>query len=212
MMPESEPAKPATVAGESLKDALRRIPIFADLSEEQLDWFASNSEDLHLASGDILIHDGDPADALFVLLEGEMRGRREDAGPDAPMFIAHAGQVTGMLPFSRLTVFHLVSRAFGSTRIAKLHKDRFPEMMTRIPQLTARLVGVLADRIREVSRADQQREKLTALGKLSAGLAHEMNNPASAARRAAESLRQCTHDLRKANAKLDRADLTPEQR
>src|SRR5439155_21278808 len=118
----------------------------------------------------------------------------------------------GMLPFSRLTIFHVVSRAFGPTRIARFHKDHFPEMMQRIPQLTPRLVGVLADRIREVSRADQQREKLTALGKLSAGLAHEMNNPASAARRAAEGLRQCTRDLRKANLKLDEIALSPEQR
>jgi len=199
-------------SSESLKEALRKIPIFADLTEEQLEWFASKSEDLHLASGDILIRDGDPADSLFVILEGEMRGRRETGAPDAPMFIAQAGQVTGMLPFSRLTVFHIVSRAFGPSRIARFHKDNFPEMMQRIPQLTPRLVGVLADRIREVSRADQQRDKLTALGKLSAGLAHEMNNPASAARRAAEGLRNCTHDLRKANARLDQITLTPEQR
>ena len=77
-----------TRSGESLKEALRKIPIFADLAEEQLDWFASKSEDLHLASGDILIRDGDPADSLFVILEGEMRGRRETGAPDAPMFIA----------------------------------------------------------------------------------------------------------------------------
>ena len=210
MMAHSGPAKPASGSeGESLSAALRKIPIFADLSEEQLGWFASCSEDLRLASGAILTHEGDPANALFVLLEGEMRGRRESAGPDAPIYIAHAGQVTGMLPFSRLTVFPLVFRAFGATRVARLHKDRFPEMMERIPQLTPRLVNVLADRIREGSRADQQRDKLMALGKLSAGLAHEMNNPASAARRAAEGLRQCTRDLRKANAHLDEAVVLP---
>ena len=209
-MPDT--ANPTKTEREPLKDALRKIPIFADLSDEQLAWFASNSEDLHLASGEILIRDGDPADSLFVILEGEMRGRRETGVPDAPMFIAKAGQVTGMLPFSRLTVFHIVSRAFGPTRVARLHKDRFPEMMQRIPELTPRLVSVLADRIREISRVDQQRDKLTALGKLSAGLAHEMNNPASAASRAAEGLRRCTEDLRKANARLDKASLSPEQR
>lgn len=213
MMPESGTVKPATGSdSEPLKAALRKIPIFSDLSEEQLDWFASNCEERRWASGDVVIHEGDPADMLSVLLEGEMRGRRESAGPDAPIFQVHAGQVTGMLPFSRLTVFPVLFRAVGPTRIASLHKDHFPEMMKRIPQLTARLVGVLADRVRAVSLADQQRDKLMALGKLSAGLAHELNNPASAARRAAEGLRQCTRDLRNANARLDEVVMSPELR
>ncbi len=209
MMPGSELAKPANRGeGDSLQGALRKIPIFADLSEEQLDWFVSKSEDVRSASGEIVVHAGEPADVLVVLVEGEMRGRRADSS----VYIVHAGQVTGMLPFSRLTVFPVSFHAFGPTRLVRFPKDRFPEMMERIPQLTPRLVGVLADRIREVSRVDQQRDKLMALGKLSAGLAHELNNPASAARRAAEGLRQCMHDLRAANAKLDKLGVSPEQR
>ena len=149
---------------------------------------------------------------LIVLLEGELRGRRDSAGADSPVYIVHAGEVTGMLPFSRLTVFTVTIRAFGLARMARLYKNQFPEMMERIPQLTPRLVNLLADRIREVSRADQQRDKLMALGKLSAGLAHELNNPASAARRAAEGLRQCTRALRKANLKLDETALSAGQR
>ena len=211
MTPDNAPTKSTSSEIEPLKEALRKIEIFADLTEEQLDWFASNSEDLHPSSGEILTHEGDPANVLIVILEGELRGRRESAG-GPPMFTASAGQVTGMLPFSRLTVFPLAIMAFGPTRIARLHKDHFPEMMQRIPQLTPRLVGVLADRIRNQSQAQLQRDKLTALGKLSAGLAHELNNPASAARRAAEGLRQCTRDLRAANAKLDEVALTPSQR
>jgi len=211
-MSDSEPARPASGSGdEPLKVALRNIPIFADLSEEQLDWFASNCEDVRWASGDVVVHEGDPADVLIVLLEGELRGRRDSAGADSPVYIVQAGQVTGMLPFSRLTVFPVAFRAFGQVRMARLHKDLFPQMMERIPQLTPRLVNLLADRVREVSRADQQRDKLMALGKLSAGLAHELNNPASAARRAAEGLRQCTHDLRKANLRLNEIDLSAEQ-
>jgi signal transduction histidine kinase len=213
MMPDSEAAKPASsTGGDSLTDALRKIPIFADLTQEQFDWLEVHSEDVRCASGEVVIHEGDPAELLIVLLEGELRGRRESVGADSPNYIVHAGQVTGMLPFSRMKLITVTFRAFGPTRMARLHKDRFPEMLQRIPQLMPRLVGVLADRIRDVSRADQQRDKLTALGKLSAGLAHELNNPASAARRSAEGLRQCTRDLRKANVNLDQVALSPEQR
>src|SRR5947209_18660037 len=100
-MPDSEVAKiVGSTEGESLKVGLRKIPIFSDLSEEQLDWFASNSEDIRLASGEVAINEGTPADSLIVMLEGELRGRRDSMGGDSTTYVAHAGQVTGMLPFS----------------------------------------------------------------------------------------------------------------
>ncbi len=192
--------------------ALRQIAIFADLEEEQLQWFASQARDMRLAPGEIVIRAGDPADALFVLLEGEIQGRAENAPGDLPLFIARAGQVTGMLPFSRMTTFSITARAVLPTRVARFHKDHFPEMLQRIPQLLPRLMGVLADRIRESSRSVQQREKLMALGKLSAGLAHELNNPAAAARRSAEALRKAAHELRRIDARLNRSELSNDQR
>ena len=165
----------------SASGALRQFEIFSDLRDEQLEWFASSAEEIVLEPGDVLLHEGDPADSLFVVLEGEIRGRRDTGGADAPGFIARAGQVTGMLPFSRMTQFPLTARATTHARLLRLKKERFPEMLQQIPELLPRLIGVLADRIREYSRAEQQRDKLSALGKLSAGLAHELNNPASKA-------------------------------
>ena len=85
-------------------------------------------------------------------------------------------------------------------------------MLQRIPELLPRLVGVMADRIREYSRAEQQRDKLSALGKLSAGLAHELNNPASAAGRAAEALREQMRELRRINKALDDDSLSWQER
>lgn len=212
-MAELEVAQREAPSGElPLEAALRNIEIFSDLTDEQIEWFASHSEDLRLAPGDILIHEGEPADSLFVLLEGEIRGRRESGGGDGPVFTARAGQVSGMLPFSRMTHFTVVARALQPTRLARLRKPDFDEMLRVIPPLLPRLVTVLADRIREVSRADQQREKLVALGKLSAGLAHELNNPASAARRAAETLRKVSKQVREANQRLYITGLSQEQR
>jgi signal transduction histidine kinase len=197
---------------QSIEAALRQIQIFSDLRDDQLQWFASNAEELRFSPGDVLIHEGDPADALFVLLEGEVRGRRESGGGDNPGFVGRAGQVVGMLPFSRMTQFPLTARSTSPVWLLRLHKDRFEEMLQRIPELLPRLIGVLADRIREYSRAEQQRDKLSALGKLSAGLAHELNNPASAAGRAAEGLREYMQELRRINKTLDNKSLSCEER
>jgi signal transduction histidine kinase len=203
---------PSSSQKQTPQAALRRIDIFSDLREDQLEWFVSSAEERNLVPGEVLLHEGDPADALFVLLEGEIRGRRENGGGDAPGFVAKEGQVTGMLPFSRMTHFALTARAATPSWILRLHKDHFPEMLSRIPELLPRLIGVLADRIREYSRAEQQRDKLSALGKLSAGLAHELNNPASAAGRAAEGLREYMQELRRINKTLDDDSLSCEER
>src|SRR5215831_18915457 len=85
-------------------------------------------------------------------------------------------------------------------------------MLERLPALGQRLVGVLADRIRETTKADQQREKLAALGKLSAGIAHELNNPSAAVRNAANALKETVKALRTAGLHLDQRSLPAEDR
>jgi signal transduction histidine kinase len=197
---------------ESVEVALRKIEIFSDLRDDQLQWFVSNAQELRFSPGDTTVQENAPADALFVLLEGEVRGRRHNGGGDAPAFVGRAGQVIGLLPFSRLKTFPMTVRATEPTWALRLHKDRFGEMLQQIPELLPRLIGVLADRIREYSRAEQQRDKMSALGKLSAGLAHELNNPASAAGRAAEGLREYMRELRRINGMLDDQSLTCAER
>jgi signal transduction histidine kinase len=188
---------------------LRTIPVFADLSTQELDWLSQHMTLAELQAGETFLRPGEPADRLFAIFEGEVCGEREI---DGRTFTGHAGQVTGALPFSRLKSFTVQVHATVLTRAGVLHKEHFMEMLTTIPVLQSRLIGLLADRIRETTMADQQRDKLMALGKLSAGLAHELNNPAAAGRRAADTLRQVMTDLRAANVRIGQHDIGLESR
>ena len=197
---------------EALVDQLRAISVFEDLPPEQMEWLTSVMEVQHYAPGDTMVREGDPAEHMFVLLEGEFRARQESLPDDGRAYMARAGQVTGMLPFSRLTHYPLTSRAIMNTVAARLHVKHFPEMLQRMPQLGPRLVSVMLDRTRAISAIDQQQDKLAALGRLAAGLAHELNNPASAARRSAEILCETLRELRAANMRLEKKHLTQQQR
>jgi len=181
--------------------ALRSISVFADLPGEDLEWLASRMDEVVLRAGEIFARPGDAVEYLSVVVEGEVQFERPD-NPGSPVFIASAGQVTGLLPFSRLTQIRGMARAVLPSRFLRLHKQYFPEMLQRMPQLAQRLVALMSDRIREVTRMETQQEKLMALGKLSAGLAHELNNPAAAARRAAQSLVEAMENVRSASLKL----------
>jgi signal transduction histidine kinase len=191
---------------------LRGIPQFADLKQDALEWLASHMQLVELEAGQQFFAAGAPADRMMVILEGEVRSQAEGGADDGRVFVLQAGQISGMLPYSRLTVFPMASRAILRSRVATLAKELFPEMLQRIPELGPRLVAVMADRIRTVTREEQHREKLAALGKISAGLAHELNNPSAAAGRAAQSLRESVAALRNANLRLDRQALSAEQR
>jgi len=200
-----------TETGQSLIDDLRKIEVFADLPQEHLAWLVEKLEERRFQPGEVMAREGDPLDHLTVMLEGEMRIQRGN-GPDALIFRVYAGQVTGLLPYSRLTHYGGTAQAVLPTRVALLHRSLFPEMVQRIPLLGQRLVALMSDRIRETTRMETQRDKLMALGKLSAGLAHELNNPAAAAQRATASLREALETVRDASIRLARHALSTEQR
>jgi signal transduction histidine kinase len=193
------------------KSELIRVPAFADLPDDQIDWFLAQSQETHVKAGETYVRQGDPAEWMFVILEGQFQWRGEFGG-ETVVLSAKVGDVTGVLPFSRMKQFTVTGRAITDGRVLKFPAALFPELIQKMPELTTRLVGLMSDRIREATRIEQQRDRLASLGKLSAGLAHELNNPASAAKRATSQLREILIKIKAASLELGRRDLTAAQK
>ena len=185
---------------------LRRVEAFLDLPVDQIEWFLSHVQEVSVHAGEAFVRQGDPADWMFIFLEGLFQWRGEFGG-DTVSLPAQAGDVSGVFPFSRMKRFTVTGRALTDGRLARFPAALFPELIQRMPALTTRLVAMMSDRIREGTRIEQQRDRLISLGKLSAGLAHELNNPASAAKRAAGQMRYTLTKMRSANSGLWRRPL-----
>jgi signal transduction histidine kinase len=167
--------------------SLRTVSALDGLTDEEYTWLATHGCELVGDDGAIAFREGEISDRMVFLLRGEVHVRRHDSGP-MMVLVGRAGQMTGKIPYSRMGGYMGTGYVVGSAWALHIHESLFPEMLAAIPSMTQRCVSVLMDRVREVTRIEQQAEKLTALGKLAANLAHELNNPASAAQRSASSL------------------------
>jgi len=190
---------------------LLAVPAFEGLPEGQIEWFLSRAEEIKVKAGETYVRAGDPADTMFVILDGQVQWRGEFGG-ETITILSKPRDVTGTLPFSRMTQYTVTGRAVTDLRLLKFPVKEFPDLVQKMPELTKRLVGLMSDRIRETTRIEQQRDRLVSLGKLSAGLAHELNNPASAATRAASQLRDTIKKIKNASQELGRRELTQAQK
>ena len=202
------PASPTPV--NEIADALLRIGPLHDLPLEDRLWLAHHGQEFIANAGDVLFEEGAQAANMILILKGEIHVRRQHGSPMA-LFIGRAGQMTGVLPFSRMKTYGGQGFAISPVWALLIPKTLFPEMLQAIPSMAQRVVSTLLDRVREVTRIEQQAEKLNALGKLAGNLAHELNNPASAAQSAAASLAEALSANRLNRFKLVNLCLTDEQ-
>jgi len=168
-------------------EALKRVAPLHGMEYSELEWLATHGTERREPAGTSLFEEGAPATKMTIILKGEIHVRRERGKPTG-IFSARAGQITGLLPFSRMKTYGGHGYVVTETWALEYDKEIFGEMLRAVPSMAQRCVSVLLDRVREITRLEQQAEKLTALGKLAGNLAHEMNNPASAAQRAAAGL------------------------
>jgi len=149
---------------------------------------------------------------MFILLGGRISATVDRGTGRLHALESEAGTATGVLPFSRLARSPVNVRALEPTEALAIHRDRFPELIRDCPTLIEVLVHAMLDRSSLFASTTWQDDKMTALGRLGAGLAHELNNPASATVRGASLLNDAIREVSAAAEALGAAQLTPEQR
>jgi len=179
------PVQPTPLA--EIIAALRALPDLDALTEDEYTWIATHSTERVGPDGAIVFTEGEPSCHLSFILRGDVYVNRRNHGA-VTLFIGRTARVTGKLPYSRMKTWGADGYASGSLWTLDLHENHFPALLEAVPSMNQQCVNLLLDRVREFTRADEQAAKLMALGKLAANLAHELNNPASAAQRAANAL------------------------
>ncbi|WP_031527146.1 sensor histidine kinase [Dyadobacter crusticola] len=172
----------------SVQDLLA-IPVFAEVPEDQLQWMIDNSNHYEMQEGEFLGKPEEPLIGTHVLFSGRIELYRIQNNSKHTISELLPGTVTGILPFSRGKVGVAFAQCLEPTQIMTFPKELLHELIVNNYELTQALVVVMTSRVREFTELEQQNEKMMALGKLSAGLAHELNNPAAAIVRGSVSLK-----------------------
>jgi signal transduction histidine kinase len=167
---------------------LRASPLFSELTDGDLRRLADVAEPLHLPAGELLIEEGTPGDCFFVIGSGELEVARRADGGELPIARVGPGAVQGEMAALEGGARTASVRAVTDVDALKIPADALAELVGGSPEAAVAMVRTIAGRLRSTEGLLAQREKLAALGTLSAGLAHELNNPAAAIRRSVGAL------------------------
>ena len=187
---------------------LRRHRTIGGAPAHELEWLAAHGQIRSFGPGDITARRGQPMDSVWIILSGHIAFYSDRGLGPRKVVDWHGGDISGTLPYSRMTSPPGEGRVIEAAEALSIHRDHFPEMIRECPHVTTVMVHEMLDRARAFTSSDLQDEKMASLGRISAGLAHEMNNPASAVARSAKLLTGTLEAAERASRALGAADLS----
>ena len=203
---KAEPLDAATIG------RLKYVPILASLTEERMHCL-DGTRKLTLEDGEVLVKQGDAVRVFCILLEGALAVSMANSdGNQMSMHVLEEGSSLGELPLLASLPSTITVRAKGHCELLVLDEEQFWSLMTSCPEVRREILGNMAKRLQKMQSTTFQQEKLAALGTMAAGLMHELNNPGSAARRAASQLRENLMRMHRLSSKFTRTPLSTEQK
>jgi signal transduction histidine kinase len=186
-------------------EELRGVPLLKGLTDEQLREVLEAGSEEFVPAGEVGGREGEPVEHLYVILEGEFRWSKKVDGGEVVMNTYGSGEFFAEVPLLLGKPFLATWRALADSRVFALPDETFRKMLASSSSFSNAVLEMLAQRIQALYSVAQQRERLSSLGTMAAGLAHELNNPAAASRRATGRLREASENLRFVGMRLARA-------
>jgi signal transduction histidine kinase len=167
--------------------ALRRSPVLAELSEEVLTSLLRDAKMVTLAAGEVLMAEGSDPDAMYIVVEGNLEITKRGGSSEIPLNTCGPGEPIGELALVHRRPRTATVRALEETRLLCIDADAFDRLLEQ-PSSARTLLSTATERLETQELRLREYGKMAALGTLTAGLLHELNNPAAAIRRSIEQL------------------------
>jgi signal transduction histidine kinase len=193
------------------KEFLRRLQLFSNISESDLDWLSSQVEPITLQAGENLMEEGKPGDSAYIIVDGEFEVVKKSDIQDIVIAVREPGEIVGEMALLDQSTRMATVRAVRDSRLLKIRGETFQQMLSQSSSAAMAILHTVSKRLRQNEGLLRQNEKMAALGTLAAGLAHELNNPAAAVRRSADQFRSALMDWSQLTAEIEGLGLTDGQ-
>lgn len=193
---------PQTGGAEMDQERLRQFTLFAGLSGRDLEWLLGQAQPRELAEGELLVEEGTPGGALYIIVEGTFDVTKRSGESEVLLSVCGPGEVIGELSVLSDTPRTASVRATRPGTVLEIGQETFRQLLASSPSAAMDVIRTVAARLQNTESMLRQQEKMAALGTLAAGLAHELNNPAAAARRSAVQLAEAVAGWEAASRRL----------